>query len=210
MPFTFNGFGTRYSGRSNPTVFRGTCEFCGRSAEISSYDTRLWICAVYVPIIPLGRKRVFDMCSRCRRHRVMPLEEYRRLEEEAVREGESAYRAAPSDADQALVHLDRLLAFHRNDEAMALAEELSRRFPDRPAVLLAIAPLYLERARTHACIAVPGARTARRARQNRALDIVARRGTVLHAQPALAGIITMRARAAPRRAAPLLPCTRWI
>jgi hypothetical protein len=143
MPFTFNGFGTRYSGRSNPTVFRGTCEFCGRSADISSYDTRLWICAVYVPLIPLGRKRVFDMCSRCRRHRVMPLEGYRRLEEEAVREGESAYRAAPSDADQALVHLDRLLAFHRNDEAMALAEELSRRFPDRPAVLLAIAPLYL-------------------------------------------------------------------
>lgn len=143
MPFTFNGFGTRYSGRSNTTAFRGTCEFCGRNAEISSYDTRLWICAVYVPLVPLGRKRVLDMCSRCRRHRVMPLEEYRRLEDEAVREGESAYRVAPADADRALVHLGRLLAFHRNEEAMAHAEELSRRFPDRPAVLLAIAPVYL-------------------------------------------------------------------
>ena len=143
MPFTFNGFGTRYAGRANETVVDDVCEFCGKQARISSYDTRLWICALYIPVIPLARKRVLDDCSRCRRHRAMPLERYRELEDQTVREGESGYRAADGDAEQAIAYLARLEAFHRREEAMALAEELAQHFPDDPSVLISIAPLYL-------------------------------------------------------------------
>lgn len=137
MPFTFNGFGTRYSGRSNLIQETATCEFCGREARISSYDTRLFLCALYIPVIPLGRKRVLDECSRCRKHRVMELEQWHRLEQEVLERGNEVRRGAPDDPGPALEHLAALGVFHRDEEALALAEDLARRFPDDPRVLLA-------------------------------------------------------------------------
>ena len=41
MPYTFNGFGTKYYGRRE-------------AAEDGSYVTTMWITALYVPILPLG------------------------------------------------------------------------------------------------------------------------------------------------------------
>lgn len=48
MPYTLNGFGTRYYGRRDP-------------ADDGSYITTLWITALYVPILPLGSYRVLPV-----------------------------------------------------------------------------------------------------------------------------------------------------
>jgi hypothetical protein len=48
MPYTFNGFGTKYYGRRE-------------AAEDGSYLTTLWITALYVPILPLGSYRVLPV-----------------------------------------------------------------------------------------------------------------------------------------------------
>jgi len=48
MPYTFNGFGTKYYGRRE-------------AAEDGSYVTTLWITALYVPILPLGSYRVLPV-----------------------------------------------------------------------------------------------------------------------------------------------------
>ncbi len=45
MPYTLNGFGTKYYGKREP-------------AEDGSYITTLWITALYVPVLPLGSYRV--------------------------------------------------------------------------------------------------------------------------------------------------------
>jgi|SRR5882672_940106 len=45
MPYTFNGFGTKYYGRREP-------------GDDGSYVTTLWITALYIPVLPLGSYRV--------------------------------------------------------------------------------------------------------------------------------------------------------
>ena len=48
MPYTFNGFGTKYYGRREP-------------GEDGSYVTTLWITALYIPVLPLGSYRVLPV-----------------------------------------------------------------------------------------------------------------------------------------------------
>ena len=70
MPWTVNGIGTNYFGEKNKQVRNGTCRSCGETGLLSSYDTRLWFVIFFIPVIPLGRKRITDFCGRCKRHYV--------------------------------------------------------------------------------------------------------------------------------------------
>jgi hypothetical protein len=69
MPALYNGIGTWYHGKSN--VFRdyGQCDSCGREVILSSYDTTLYFVVIFVPLIPLGKKRVIWQCPVCKKHR---------------------------------------------------------------------------------------------------------------------------------------------
>jgi len=48
MPYTLNGFGTKYYGKRDP-------------GQDGSYITTMWITALYVPIVPLGSYRVLPV-----------------------------------------------------------------------------------------------------------------------------------------------------
>ena len=76
MPATVNGIGTHYWGKKNLASRNGVCEFCRHQVALSSYDTRLWFVVLFLPFIPLGRKRIIDQCSRCSRHRVANADAY--------------------------------------------------------------------------------------------------------------------------------------
>ncbi len=79
MPQTLNGIGTSYFRKSNVLERQAVCEFCGRLAKIKSYDTMYVFCVLFIPLVPLGRKRILNDCQTCRRHRVMPLAEWQQL-----------------------------------------------------------------------------------------------------------------------------------
>ena len=68
MPATINGIGTHYYGARNRSARVDTCKQCGRSATLSSYDTREWFCILFIPIIPMRKYRILNDCSRCRKH----------------------------------------------------------------------------------------------------------------------------------------------
>ena len=76
MPTTVNGIGTHYYGKQNSTSRMAACKSCGKMGVLESYDTRLWFVIVFIPVIPLGRKRITDECPRCRHHFVADLEKY--------------------------------------------------------------------------------------------------------------------------------------
>ncbi len=76
MPITYNGVGTHYYGRGNPQSRPGVCPHCHRSVNLVSYDTRLWFVILFVPVIPLGRKRIIDRCPSCSRHYVIDLRKW--------------------------------------------------------------------------------------------------------------------------------------
>ena len=59
-------YGTRYVGRANLRKHLDVCRKCGRTAELSDYQARLWFTLYFIPVIPLGRKQIFDHCPLCK------------------------------------------------------------------------------------------------------------------------------------------------
>jgi len=101
MPATVNGIGTGYWGKKNLVAHPGICDHCGKPTELRSYDT--WYCFVvlFIPVIPLGKRRIIDQCGICSKHHVSKLADWERLKAEAVTKVTGAYKADPGDPDKA-------------------------------------------------------------------------------------------------------------
>src|SRR5438552_1174172 len=100
MPHVVNGCGTWYYGKKNVQQYQGECSICHRVTTLTSYDTGLYVVVAFIPVIPLGRKRIVEQCAACRRHRVMPLKDWR-LAEQRGQDAINAYRKSPTDPQAA-------------------------------------------------------------------------------------------------------------
>ena len=134
MPTTVNGIGTRYFGQKNRSARSDVCRHCRRLAVLDSYDTRLWFVIVFIPVIPLGRKRVIDSCSLCGLHVAVDADSYERSREEQISEALTRFRDTPAP-EQAVAAHATLLAFHDPEKAATLRREALVRFPGQVELL---------------------------------------------------------------------------
>jgi len=128
MPSTVNGIGTHYYGRKKPNQRVGTCSHCGRQATLSSYDTRLWFVVVYIPIIPLGRKRIVDQCSACTYHFAVDADKWESSKQLQISGAQERLRADPTPENAIAVHRE-LMKFHEFDEAASFRQKATGQFP---------------------------------------------------------------------------------
>ncbi len=135
MPHSINGVGTHYWGKRNRQARPAVCPHCGNSVQLTSYDTRLWFVVFFLPVVPLGRKRVLDYCPRCTMHRVTKLGEWERCKREAIEKGMATVRERPGDSAPALELFGALLAYGEMQQALELSEAISERFPADAGVL---------------------------------------------------------------------------
>jgi tetratricopeptide (TPR) repeat protein len=135
VPTTINGIGTWYWGKRNLATWHDTCEHCGRSVELRSYDTTLYFVFLFVPILPLGKKHVFDECPSCRKHRVSKLQDWEEHRQRTIEAAEEAFRLAPQDAGAARALIATLLAFREQERFAALAPNLRKAFALEPEAL---------------------------------------------------------------------------
>lgn len=122
MPSTVNGIGTSYVGKSNLTQREGECHSCHRHTVLTSYDTRLCFVFFFIPIIPLGRKRIVDQCSICTWHYSMGADQYEKMSTESIEEGMQQFKDDPT-AETALGVHGRLIAFQKFKEAKEFREK---------------------------------------------------------------------------------------
>ncbi len=134
MPSTINGIGTTYYSRRNVVERPGVCEHCGRPGRLSSHDTILWFTIFFIPILPLGRKRILDYCPTCTRHHVMPLRQWEELRRTSIQEGIAAARARPDDPEAALALHATLISVGQIAEADQQAALLQKQFPNSALV----------------------------------------------------------------------------
>ena len=143
MPTTYNGIGTHYYGKKNLQKRRGTCRSCGRQVELSSYDTRLWFVVLFVPFIPLGRKRILEACPSCRRHFVSDLDKWETARQLEVSGAMEKFRSNPTPEAAIAVH-QQMLGFHQISEAAEFQKTMLAQFPDSAKILA-----YLGAAQEH-------------------------------------------------------------
>jgi tetratricopeptide (TPR) repeat protein len=139
MPQTINGVGTWYYGKRNVFKRRGTCTDCHATADLTSYDTTLYIVVVYLPIVPLGEKRILDECAACQRHRVMKLKEWNALHAEAIEQSNAGLEAHPTEPGPVIAALGSAIAMQHLPQFEAYCEYADAGFPETPEVLEAVA-----------------------------------------------------------------------
>jgi len=129
MPITYNGIGTHYYGKSNLEIRPGQCRSCNRHVQLQSYDTRLWFVIVFIPIIPLGRKRILDSCPSCRRHYVSDLHKWETARQLEVSGAMDKFQSSPTPENAIAVH-QQMLGFHQVTEATQFEKTMLAQFPD--------------------------------------------------------------------------------
>jgi tetratricopeptide (TPR) repeat protein len=125
MPQVVNGCGTWYYGKKNLQQYQGVCRACGALTTLKSYDTRLYAVVLFVPLIPLARKRIIEQCPACTRHGAMPLDDWRQAEKRSA-EAIAAYRASPNDAERAREALAACASFRNLPQFLDLAPDVER------------------------------------------------------------------------------------
>ncbi|MBI1842732.1 MAG: hypothetical protein HYR88_17975 [Verrucomicrobia bacterium] len=129
MPITYNGIGTHYYGKKNAEQRVGACRACGAQAKLTSYDTRLWFVIIFIPIIPLGRKRIIDDCSACRRHFVLELDKWETAKQLGVSGCREKFRAQPSVETAIELH-QTLIDYQELAEAAEFRASVQTQFAD--------------------------------------------------------------------------------
>jgi hypothetical protein len=96
MPSVHNGIGTWYYGRNNIHRRVNFCSHCNRVGKLESYDTTLYFVVFFIPVIPLGGKRVLEACPSCKKHHVLSLSNWKQNKERAVAEASELLAANPT------------------------------------------------------------------------------------------------------------------
>ena len=133
MPTTYNGIGTRYYGKKNLERRPAACPQCGRAVELSSYDTRLWFVILFIPVLPLGRKRIVDYCPACTRHVVLELGKWEAAKQQEISSALEKYRANPTPEAAIQTH-QQLMKFHQSAQAAEFRQLLLQKFADNALV----------------------------------------------------------------------------
>lgn len=120
MPYVHHGIGTWYWGKRNSMLRRGTCESCGSSTTLHSYDTTLFVVVLFIPIIPLGTKRISNDCANCRKHRVSSLSKWEKAKTEAINATGRAFAANPTDPKVAIEAISAAASFDARTEFIGL------------------------------------------------------------------------------------------
>src|SRR5262249_1313394 len=103
-----------------------------------SYDTRLWFVIIFIPIIPLGRKRIIDRCPACTRHIAADADAYEQARQLQTSGSMEQYRREPS-ADTALEAHGQRHAFHEHDQPPHFGQAVLERFPEHAGLRTGLA-----------------------------------------------------------------------
>ena len=135
MPHVINGVGTWYYGKRNVHRLRDVCAQCGAAGDLEAYDTTLYFVVVFVPLLPLARKRVMDSCPACGAHRVMPLKVWEEAKSEGLTGALDRLLAAPGEREAVLGALGTAATFQNAALLAVAADALATHHPGDAGLL---------------------------------------------------------------------------
>ncbi len=141
MPSTINGCGTHYYGKKNVETYPGVCQACKKEVMLSSYDTGHYVVILFIPIIPLGKKRILDQCPICTRHAVVSMNEYVQSKINAQDRIQS-YRNSPEDARLADEVIVQCVGFRDVETLLGITPLIEEHHAGNPEILKLLAGAY--------------------------------------------------------------------
>lgn len=142
MPATINGIGTGYWGKQNVLEVSGVCQHCHRQTTLRSYDTTYCFVVLFVPIIPLGKRRIVDQCSACNRHYVFSKRKWEKVKQDILETASSSFRSDPSHPDKAQEFIHAVISTQDPELFSQTAGTIGRHFTENADVLNALGRGY--------------------------------------------------------------------
>ena len=93
----------------------------------SAHTTRLWFVIFFIPIFPLGRKRIIDYCPACTRHYAVDAQKWETAKQLEISGAQDEYRASPTPENAIAFH-QQLLKYHQAAEAAEFQKKMSEQF----------------------------------------------------------------------------------
>ncbi|CAG0966541.1 hypothetical protein PHYC_01015 [Phycisphaerales bacterium] len=134
MPHVVNGIGTWYWGKRNISTRRDRCAQCGAVGDLRSYDTTLFIVVFFVPLIPLGGKRILDECPKCTRHSAASLAKWEKAKDEALEKSGAALLDDPDNHEKTIAAIGTTIAYHAKTEFLGVTGAIGPRALAHPDV----------------------------------------------------------------------------
>ena len=128
MPTVYNGIGTWYYGKRRIHRVKSSCASCDQLVELESYDTTLFFVVFFIPVIPLGSKRILDSCPSCRQHRYMKLADWEKARSNVLSDLTSSLQAGTNRSEAIINALGAAWTFQDEqilDQIAPLAREQS-------------------------------------------------------------------------------------
>ncbi|MDF1661964.1 MAG: hypothetical protein P1V97_09335, partial [Planctomycetota bacterium] len=135
-------WGTRTYGQDDGFSRYDYCEHCGEHGRLKTYSTAKFGHLYFIPVIPMGKKRVFDACPRCEMHKEAPLAAFNKGKESdlaEVFEVLKGQRQAPEAVTKSVL---TLLAYGQFEHFKAAAPVIEREYAKEYEVLGALAAVY--------------------------------------------------------------------
>ncbi|MCB9855818.1 MAG: hypothetical protein H6818_09030 [Phycisphaerales bacterium] len=95
-------WGWGYFFRRNILHIVDTCSHCHRHGPLACYDAIYFFKLYYLPMIPLGRKRIMRECPHCKYGSTIPYSKYRKIVAGELEPAIETLRDKPSDRDSAV------------------------------------------------------------------------------------------------------------
>lgn len=135
-------WGTRCYGQDDGYSRHDYCEHCGQHGRLKTYSTAKFGHLYFIPIIPLGKKRVFDSCPRCEMQREAPLAAYNKGKESDLAEMYEVLKGQGQAPELVTKGIMMLLAYGQFDHFKAAAPVLEKEYSREHEVLGALAAIY--------------------------------------------------------------------
>jgi len=87
--------------RHNVETRRATCEHCGFTGPLKSYDATSFFSLYFIPLLPTGRRHVIDECPKCKRGRQTSAGKWSKLRRDELEPALDRFAAAPADREAA-------------------------------------------------------------------------------------------------------------
>src|SRR5262245_19391104 len=126
MPYVVNGIGTWYYGKDRIHRLKGSCAFCNSLGELESYNTTLYLVVLFVPLLPLGRKRILEQCPACGKHRVLSLKEWEKFKADDIAKLLEDLDAEPGNRDTLLRGIGLAIGYQDEELFDKLARSLAK------------------------------------------------------------------------------------
>ena len=121
--------GLRLGKKTNSQKLIDVCQLCHNTAELESYEATEFFHIYFLPIIPLGKKKIINKCSHCGNYREMS---YRRWQEHRLKKMTNAKDMFEQhdNTETAILLYEVTLQCGSVDEVGKIKSFLLDRFPD--------------------------------------------------------------------------------